>query len=1062
MREKLNLSGEWILLVDPEDAGTTKKWYIEPPLSSGEKVNIPLTQPPPYLNRDTKFWFIKRFDLDSSWINPHANVLLTLAYINFHAEIWINGQQLEPHFGAFTKFRRTLSTSLLKEKDNLLAICVDPLSNTSQSVLFNRFSINGWEKFPGIWGEVTLEKVPNTYIESIYIKSDLKNKRVVINIYPNTKNIQQFRVKISELGLETESKKPKITIPLQDFEKWTLENPKLYTLSVKLDGENESDEVTSKFGIRDLSIIDGNFYFNFQQIILKSVYFDWSPNHLTTKDFSVENLRKYLTALKDAGFNSILSIGKPLPERILQICDEIGLLVGESTSFIHSHELENYNLYFELKEIFYHHRNHPSFVWFIINTLAPEESIPQLIREIRKIDRVRVLTINKDFQNSTRTSVSCTPFTIEPLPTKIITLRPWSPVNENTLLWIESFNAKNTLQFILSYDFVNLSYSKDSSPPIKGKILSELERGFNERDLALSFQSAEKMLENAKLVYIANYNSIIQSIRKNQSISGYCLFRLSLNKEETFDNLLFHLNTEDGVKQTLRRYNQNIKMIIQLGKTNLTPLESTSIDVTLTYPENSLCPSQEDINKLAEVLLQITSPTQQTLWKKKKFVKLKKDLTELYSADISASTATGTHVLTGKFLINKIVVSETNKSFYVAPLPRPTECIVEIVDPYKNFTKICLKWVKKISPLAPIIILPPIANTVFAYPDNELTMMLNSIKEGAIGIVFSPPHDWNQITQIISDCPKINIQSIEDYPNSTVFHYVKPHPVFINLPTRQLMRLPYRNVIGKTFFLDKSDEDATGCIVISNSDDSVITWGTTFLILRYGVGRIVFTTLRILENLEGEPVAQHIFVNMLNHLSRRAIPLEKPSLPIPNAVEFIRHKRNTSLRKWIIGGPFPNDAETQSSLNIPIEKLSKFEVTLETIFGKSLSKIWFTSEKDSHKLDFHHALDIQTYTHHLEELSFSAFAYGEFFAPHRLEAIIQVETPNLIQIWINDCLIIENLSNPQKVNIYEAKVNLKHSKNTVLVRCAKEKGPSFFSINFYDTDRKKLNIIWSN
>ncbi|MCX8064509.1 MAG: hypothetical protein N3G21_04975 [Candidatus Hydrogenedentes bacterium] len=1063
MREKLNLNGEWILLVDNGEDGVINRWYIDPPLGSGEKIHVPLTQPLSLFTKATKFWFIKQFDLQNSWADPLTNISLNLEYINFQADIWVNGHRLEPHFGAFTKFKRNLPSHILKEKDNLIVISVCPLFNTSESNLPLHFFANELSQLTGIWGNVYLQKTPQICIESIYIKSDLKNKRVIVNIYPNNKNVKLFRVKIPELEIEVESKKPKVTIPLQDFEKWTLEDPRLYSLLVQLDTENFTDEVIARLGIRDLSIIDGKFYFNFKQVILKSVYFDWSLNHLSMKDFSPENLKKHLIQIKEAGFNSLLSIDKPLPERILQICDEIGILVGESPSFTHSYDKETTNLHFEkeLKEILYYHRNHPSFVWLMINTSTPENNIPKLVREVRKFDRARVLTINKNLPDSSSLSFSCTPFTVELLPTKITTLNVWLPANDETLLWLESLNTPKGLQFIINREFLRPTNTQISLQDMRDIVLSELEKGFAGRDLALSFQSAEKMLENTKLVSVANFNSIIQSIRKNENISGYCLFKSSLNGTEIFNNLMF-LFSDNTVKQTLKRYNQNLKIIIELGKTNLIPSESTSINVTIKYPENSLCSAQGEMNTLAEVLLQITSPTQQTLWRKKKIIKIKKDIHELYSADISASTATGIHILTGRLLINKLAVSETYKSFYVAPPPKSTECLIEIIDPTKNFTKQCLPWIQKTSPLAPIIILPPLANTIFGYPDNEFSMMINSIREGAIGVVFSPPHDWNLINHCITDCPKIHIQSIENYPKSFIFHYVKPHPVFINLPTRQLMRLPYRNIIGKEFFLNKSDEDATGCMVISNSVPPTVTWGTTLLILRYGVGRIVFTTLKILENLEDDPVAQHIFVNLLNHLSRRATPPEKPPLPITNAVEFMRYKKNSSFRKWMVIGPLPKDPDFQVPNSHCVDKFMKSEMKFETMFGKSSAKIWFTSENDGHKLNLLDALGIQTYTHHLEEFSFSSFAYAEFVVPQKTEAIFQIETPNIIQVWVNENLIIENLTMSTDVKIYEAKTQLKPSKNSILVKCAKERGPLYFILNIYDKERKKLDITWSN
>ncbi len=1002
---------------------------------------------------------------------PRANITLNLECINFKADIWINGYQLETHIGAFTPFKRRLPHSILKEKNNLLSIRVKSLQNSDNAYLVNLFLTTHWAKFPGIWGDVYLEKLPPIYIEKFYVKSDLRHKRVIVNIYPNSKKYGRFRVLIPELDIKAENKKPKISIQLQDFEKWTLENPKLYTLQVQLltdDSDDYTDEITTKIGIRDFSIINRKFFFNFEEILLKAVYFDWLPYHLPLKEFSEENLKKYLTEIKESGFNSILSIDKPLPEKILQICDEIGIIAGQSTSFVHSDKSisttsnTNSNPYFEqeLAELFISYRNHPSFAWLFINTSASEKSFPTLVKTIRRLDRVRAITITKDILTPTRKSFSVTPFTVGLIPTEVLAFKPWLPANDHTLQWLEHLDTTNALQFILNYHFIT---SENPNTP-HHLFSSQLEKEFKERDLIISFQSPQKLLENVNLVYLANFNSIIQSLRRNDNISGYCLFKFSIDNLKNFDNLAYILTISDSVKQTLKKYNQNLKILINLGKTNLLSSETTDIAVSITYTSNEFPVDQFKDNKLAEVLLQINSPSQQTLWRKKKLVRIKKDLYILYLGDISAPTTIGTHTIIGKFIVNNEVISETTKSFYVASFPNKTECPVEIIDPEKTFTKECIPLIEKISPLAPIIVLPPYSNTIFAYPDNELTMMLNNIKEGAIGIIFTPPNDWNQLKQQVPDLPEIQMQSIENYLNYIPFHYVKPHPIFMNLPTRQIMRLPYKNIVTKKFFLNKSDEDATGLILFPNSCNSEIILGTTLLILRYGVGRLVFTTLKILENLKSDPISQHIFVNLLNYFSRRAIPPEKPPLPIQNAVEFIRHKKNTAIRKWIVSGPFPskldNEIALQAFLNNPSKNGKRLNLT--TIFNTEIFNTWFTNEGENHLLNLLEALDIQTYTHHLQETPLSALAFGEFNIPQKFEAIIQVKTPNKIKVWVNDTLIIENHSEHPEVKTYEARLILKSLKNTILVMCSREKGPLYFYLDFFDLNRKKMNIYWIN
>jgi hypothetical protein len=81
--------------------------------------------------------------------------------------------------------------------------------------------------------------------------------------------------------------------------------------------------------------------------------------------------------------------------------------------------------------------------------------------------------------------------------------------------------------------------------------------------------------------------------------------------------------------------------------------------------------------------------------------------------------------------------------------------------------------------------------------------MLEQVRHGAVGIIFSPPNDWSKLKEILPNCPQFATIDLNSPVEMNHFHYAKPHPIFLNLPNRCLMKQPYKNIIPSKVFLKK-------------------------------------------------------------------------------------------------------------------------------------------------------------------------------------------------------------------------------------------------------------------
>jgi hypothetical protein len=113
-----------------------------------------------------------------------------------------------------------------------------------------------------------------------------------------------------------------LTIPGAQY--WSPDVPHLYTASVRV---GNSDVETVRFGMRELTIKDKEFVLNGEPIYIKAAFFEGLyPTRLALPD-NREMARREIQLAKDAGFNMIRPWRKPPPPDWLDLADEMGVMV---------------------------------------------------------------------------------------------------------------------------------------------------------------------------------------------------------------------------------------------------------------------------------------------------------------------------------------------------------------------------------------------------------------------------------------------------------------------------------------------------------------------------------------------------------------------------------------------------------------------------------------------------------------------------------------------------------------------------------------------------------------
>jgi beta-galactosidase len=342
--------------------------------SKFEKVVIPHTNIAlPWHNFDDKdYEFIstyrRRFRLP-------AGVEGKRVFVDFEGSmtastVWINGARLGEYKGGFTPFSFELTKQLRFDGDNVLVVQVDSQERADIPPFGNEID---YLTFGGIYREVSLRIVPSVYIDNMFatpknvtagdaaldvhcfLAGDMSagDLSLEVELRDGEKTVAKFRQTVEKTrtneatvaSLDPDSDAPvyssieTIKDPgcqtvslehLKEVELWSLDAPKLYTVSVRLlRGRRIIDEDVRRIGFREAIFTDSGFSLNGKIVKLRGLDRHQTfpfvgqamPARVQRKDADI--LRKNLHC------NIVRTSHYPQSRHFLDRCDEIGLLVLE-------------------------------------------------------------------------------------------------------------------------------------------------------------------------------------------------------------------------------------------------------------------------------------------------------------------------------------------------------------------------------------------------------------------------------------------------------------------------------------------------------------------------------------------------------------------------------------------------------------------------------------------------------------------------------------------------------------------------------------------------------------
>ena len=344
-----SLNGQWKFAFDDAGRHELPQDIREWPL----RIEVPFA---PECTRsgigDTGFhpvcWYEREFEVPPG----EGRVLLHFGAVDYACTVWVNDQQIAQHEGGHTPFRADISRALRPDGPQRVTVRVldDPhdLSKPrgKQDWMLEPHSI-WYPRTTGIWQAVWLERVPDTYIETLRWTPHLEDWQITMetHIAGDLSHAMRLGVKLSHGGqiladdnygviYGEVARRIVLSDPgIDDYRNellWSPESPKLIHAEITLwDGDRLVDKVQSYTALRavytqrDRFMLNGRPYY--LRLVLDQGY--WDDTLMTPP--SDDALRQDIELIKAMGFNGVRKHQKIEDPRFLYLADSMGLLVWE-------------------------------------------------------------------------------------------------------------------------------------------------------------------------------------------------------------------------------------------------------------------------------------------------------------------------------------------------------------------------------------------------------------------------------------------------------------------------------------------------------------------------------------------------------------------------------------------------------------------------------------------------------------------------------------------------------------------------------------------------------------
>ncbi|HOX01675.1 MAG TPA: right-handed parallel beta-helix repeat-containing protein [Candidatus Paceibacterota bacterium] len=373
--------------------------FVEPGPKVSDRKQFPQKDP-----RRDAFWYRRTFQVPGP-VPPVA--VLKIGKAMFGARVILNGIAVGDHAPCFTPGYFDVKAAL-RSGENDLIVRVGADRDAVTAAVPSGFDYEKDRYIPGIFDSVELILAGTPYIENVQVAPDLASRRARVRVWLEAASAGALTAEVREAksgrvagrASATVAAAPRQTldlaVPLPGFRPWSPEDPFLYELIVRTDG----DEFATRFGMREFRFdpATGRAMLNGKPYIMRgsnmTVYRFFEDPERGDLPWNEAWVRLLHQRVKEMRWNSLrYCIGFP-PEIWYRVADEAGILIQDEFPLWHGgkgwstwpKELKADQLAKEYAEWMRERWNHPCVVvWDANNETLSDETAPA-IRQVRALD----------------------------------------------------------------------------------------------------------------------------------------------------------------------------------------------------------------------------------------------------------------------------------------------------------------------------------------------------------------------------------------------------------------------------------------------------------------------------------------------------------------------------------------------------------------------------------------------------------------------------------------------------------------------------------------------------
>jgi beta-glucuronidase len=340
-RARATLDGPWAYILDPNDSAFRKPnarrafWMDERQQVGGPLVEYDWEASPRMIvpgdwnsREEALEWYDGPIYFRRRFVSPTAQGerrFLMFEAVNYHAMVWLNGQELGHHEGGFTPFVLEV-TGKLRDGDNSLVLRVDsrPGPETLPSLDFD------WKNYGGITRSVWLIDTPRTLVRDAFIRLEDGLIKADLQLDGPGRADAPVTVEIAGVGSALKGRtdgqgRARLSMAKpRGLKLWSPETPTLYDVVVS-GGE---DQRRDRIGFRTLETRGRQILLNGQPRFIKGVAMHEEPLGPTaTRVMTPPEARALLEQVKALGCDMVRLAHYPHTETTVRLCDELGLMV---------------------------------------------------------------------------------------------------------------------------------------------------------------------------------------------------------------------------------------------------------------------------------------------------------------------------------------------------------------------------------------------------------------------------------------------------------------------------------------------------------------------------------------------------------------------------------------------------------------------------------------------------------------------------------------------------------------------------------------------------------------